>query len=195
MPAKTKSLDSPTQVNDLGITTQDGQIWQRKSDGKFFFRIETPTGEKIDVPLGITFTAKLSLDEAQILDLFDTPIEIVPAPVAGQAIQVVSASVKLTFDGDTEYANNLILELINFNGVATISDEPQAETTGANPLLGSTETIHRLMAVNNSGFALDDTQLLEAVALFAKVQGGNPTNAGNGGSLEIFVQYVLVDVS
>lgn len=51
---KTKSLSLPTQINNLLITSQDGEIWFDNALNKFFFRIETAPDVFTDIEVGLS---------------------------------------------------------------------------------------------------------------------------------------------
>jgi hypothetical protein len=53
------------------------------------------------LPVVIVYQRKTTLTDAQIKDLLNTPIEVVPAPGAGKSIMVHSAIIKLDFTAGT----------------------------------------------------------------------------------------------
>jgi hypothetical protein len=80
---------------ELFYNQADGVLWTRGDSG-----IECIQG-----------TAKLTIATADVLTLNTTPIEIVAAPGAGYAIEVISASMKMVYNSAT-YSTNTSLELL-----------------------------------------------------------------------------------
>lgn len=126
------------------------------------------------------YCVSLVIPTAQVLTLNATPLTIVPAPGAGYAIEVISASYKLTYNS-VAYATNTGLQLIN-NG-ATISQRT------INSALAATVTRQVVFDIGQVGVA-SDTQIIENTALQVKVPTGNPT-AGNS-DIKVYVQYRII---
>ena len=148
---------------ELFYNQADGVLWTRGDSG-----IECIQG-----------TAKLTIATADVLHLNTTPIEIVAAPGAGYAIEVISASMKMVYNSAT-YATNTSLELITAG--ATNS---QASTVIKN----SASTIRRFADATTLASATA-TQLVENAALNVTVASGDPT-AGDS-DITIYVTYRII---
>lgn len=131
--------------------------------------------------LGNINYADLSIPTAQVLTLNGTPLEVVAAPGTGKAIEVISASFKLTFNS-VAYATNTDLELIT--DTATIAQVK----TGSGAING-TVTQHIKFGEVPSPTATD-TQIIENKSLKVQVPTGNPT-AGNSG-IKVYVFYRII---
>ena len=148
---------------ELFYNQADGVLWTRGDSG-----IECIQG-----------TAKLTIATADVLHLNTTPIEIVAAPGAGYAIEVISASMKMVYNSAT-YATNTSLELITAG--ATNS---QASTVIKN----SATTIRRFADATTLASATA-TQLVDNAALNVTVASGDPT-AGDS-DITIYVTYRII---
>jgi len=148
---------------ELFYNQADGVLWTRGDSG-----IECIQG-----------TAKLTIATADVLHLNTTPIEIVAAPGAGYAIEVISASMKMVYNSAT-YATNTSLELITAG--ATNS---QASTVIKN----SASTIRRFADATTLASATA-TQLVDNAALNVTVASGDPT-AGDS-DITIYVTYRII---
>jgi len=148
---------------ELFYNQADGVLWTRGDSG-----IECIQG-----------TAKLTIATADVLTLNTTPIEIVAAPGAGYAIEVISASMKMVYVSAT-YATNTSLELITAG--ATNS---QASTVIKN----SASTIRRFADATTLASATA-TQLVDNAALNVTVASGDPT-AGDS-DITIYVTYRII---
>jgi hypothetical protein len=124
-------------------------------------------------------SASLTIASADVLTLNTTPLTIVGA-VAGYAIEVVSASVKIDNPG-APYATNVGLELI-CNG-ATVK---QAVNLFA---LNSSVTSVRRFSIGGSTGATD-TQVIANADLLVQVPTGDPT--GGDADITVFVNYRLI---
>jgi hypothetical protein len=148
---------------ELFYNQADGVLWTRGDSG-----IECIQG-----------TAKLTIATADVLHLNTTPIEIVAAPGAGYAIEVISASMKMVYVSAT-YATNTSLELITAG--ATNS---QASTVIKN----SASTIRRFADATTLASATA-TQLVENAALNVTVASGDPT-AGDS-DITVYCTYRII---
>jgi hypothetical protein len=148
---------------ELFYNQADGVLWTRGDSG-----IECIQG-----------TAKLTIATADVLTLNTTPIEIVAAPGAGYAIEVISASMKMVYVSAT-YATNTSLELITAG--ATNS---QASTVIKN----SASTIRRFADATTLASATA-TQLVENAALNVTVASGDPT-AGDS-DITVYCTYRII---
>jgi hypothetical protein len=148
---------------ELFYNQADGVLWTRGDSG-----IECIQG-----------TAKLTIATADVLHLNTTPIEVVAAPGAGYAIEVISASMKMVYVSAT-YATNTSLELLTAG--ATNS---QASTVIKN----SASTIRRFADATTLASATA-TQLVDNAALNVTVASGDPT-AGDS-DITIYVTYRII---
>jgi hypothetical protein len=148
---------------ELFYNQADGVLWTRGDSG-----IECIQG-----------TAKLTIATADVLTLNTTPIEIVAAPGAGYAIEVISASMKMVYNSAT-YATNTSLELLTAG--ATNS---QASTVIKN----SASTIRRFADATTLASATA-TQLVDNAALNVTVASGDPT-AGDS-DITVYVTYRII---
>jgi hypothetical protein len=147
---------------ELFYNQADGVLWTRGDSG-----IECIQG-----------TAKLTIATADVLTLNTTPIEIVVAPGAGYAIEVISASMKMVYVSAT-YATNTSLELITAG--ATNS---QASTVIKN----SASTIRRFADATTLASATA-TQLVENAALNVTVASGDPTGDSD---ITVYCTYRII---
>jgi hypothetical protein len=148
---------------ELFYNQADGVLWTRGDSG-----IECIQG-----------TAKLTIATADVLQLNTTPIEIVAAPGAGYAIEVISASMKMVYNSAT-YATNTSLELLTAG--ATNS---QTSTVIKN----SASTIRRFADATTLASATA-TQLVDNAALNVTVASGDPT-AGDS-DITVYVTYRII---
>ncbi len=150
---------------ELFFNQADGVLWSRDDSGV--------------VCLG--GSASLTIASADVLTLNTTPLTIVGA-VAGYAIEVVSASVKIDNPG-APYATNVGIELI-CNGAT----ERQAASLSA---LNASVTSVRRLAIDST-FSATDTQLIANADLLVQVPTGDPT--GGDADITVFVNYRLIPV-
>ena len=123
--------------------------------------------------------ASLTIATADVLTLNATPIEIVAAPGAGFAIEVLSASMKMTYNS-VAYATNTRLELI-VSGVAVVS-----QILFSSAVLSSAANVFSgLGSVQQAS-----SNMLDNAALNVQVQSGNPT-AGDS-DIKIYVTYRII---
>jgi hypothetical protein len=148
---------------ELFYNQADGVLWTRGDSG-----IECIQG-----------TAKLTIATADVLHLNTTPIEIVAAPGAGYAIEVISASMKMVYNSAT-YSTNTSLELLTAGAT-----DSQASTTIKN----SASTIRRFSDAITLGSATA-TQLVDNAALNVTVASGDPT-AGDS-DITVYVNYRII---
>ena len=122
----------------------------------------------------------ITIATADVLTLNTTPVEIVPAPGAGYAIQVVAASFGLTFN-TTAYATNVTI------GIGQASSEPQVE------LQCLDATVNTIRNINpHSATATTDTQIKENHSLIVSTRTGDPT-AGDS-DLKVYLTYKIIEL-
>jgi len=120
----------------------------------------------------------LTIASADVLTLNSTPLTIVGA-VAGYAIEVVSASVKVDFN-TTPYATNT-----DINVVCSGALQSQLKD---NVLAASVSTVRKLLSP--SGLSATDTQLISNASLLVSVGTGDPM-AGDS-DITVYVNYRLI---
>ncbi len=126
------------------------------------------------------YCTSLVIPTASVLTLFATPIEIVAAPGAGKAIQVIAACAKITWNS-IAYATNVSLVLIT----DTSTNEQAVWTTG---FLDSNSTLISPAQLSN----IVGDVLKENEGLNVMVATDNPT-AGNS-AIEVYVQYRIITI-
>ena len=123
--------------------------------------------------------ASITIPTAEVLTLNSIPVEIVPAPGAGYAIEVLSASVKMVYNS-TAYATNVILQIENA-GATYPTDKLQC-------LDATVSMFKQLSSLSTS--TVSNTQMLENAALNVTVSGGEPTT-GNS-DIKVYVTYRIM---
>ena len=123
--------------------------------------------------------ASLTIATADVLTLNGTPIEIVAAPGAGYAIEVLSASMKMVYNSTT-YATNTRLELI-VSGGSVVSQILFSSAV----LSSAADVFSGLGSVQQAS-----SNMLDNAALNVQVQSGNPT-AGDS-DIKIYVTYRII---
>jgi hypothetical protein len=124
-----------------------------------------------EIPVAEIQTIKVTVTSAEILDAYDTPVELIPAPPAGFYIDPISIVYRFDYDS-TPYATNTN-SFITF-GIQNVSSK--IDLTIADSDMGKVE-------LNGEGFS---------GAMEFRVKDGNPT-AGDS-DLIIFITYQLVEL-
>ena len=125
----------------------------------------------------VPYTVKKSITSPQLLALNTTPIEVIAAPGAGKAIQVLGAFIAYTYV-TAAYATNTTLLLVNENGTNEIA-------TDGGSLISDT--------ANNKGYMTISGGLNSIVtndAVVIETQTGDPT-AGSG-TIDVYVTYQII---
>lgn len=128
--------------------------------------------------------ASLSIPTASVLTLNATPLEIVAAPGAGYAIEVIAASGSMTYNS-VAYATNGKVQLIT-----DTATKPQTETAANGFLFGTATRIVKFPL--STPTAVGETQIIENKSLKVTVDSGNPT-AGNS-DIVVYVLYRLIEL-
>ena len=163
------NLENVTLIATDGITVTESNV-SYFNDAKFIRANNT----------GVIYSASLSIPTAQVLTLNATQLDIVAAPGAGYAIEVVAASFYSAFVS-AAYATNTTMQLIN----------DTATTAQFDVLINYTVTNHRkfgTVALTAGGAAA--TQIISNKSLKLKVATGNPT-AGNS-DIKVYVLYRII---
>lgn len=134
------------------------------------------------VPIGTSgafvITKKITIASADILTLNATPVELIAAPGAGKAIQVISVMGRMNFL-TAPYATNTDLQIIDTAGGGVLASD-------ALILLGAVATLIATVPVNDASA----TAVTANGSVSAKVATGDPT-AGSG-TLDLYVSYKIV---
>lgn len=132
-------------------------------------------------------SAELTILSADVLTLNSVPIEIIPTPGAGKAIEVISASRKLDFN-TTPYATNTRLILKTTSGNVEIMNWGSG---GLNTNLSlSPYTSNILSALTSNSSSSTAQQLFENEGVFVSVLTGDPT-AGDS-DIKVYVTYRII---
>ena len=121
--------------------------------------------------------ASLTIATADVLKLNATPIEIIAAPGAGFAIEVLSASIRVVFN-TTAYATNTGISLM-----AATTTEQQTDSE-------INQTANAFTQFEPNSGAPDEVQIVENQPIRVFVQSGNPT-AGDS-DIKIYVTYRII---
>ena len=177
---------SDINVNDLSTLSPSAL------DGDYYGIVFTPNGDTNKVVFEDAVAqansnngcvclqeASLTIASADVLQLNSTPLTIVAAQGSGTAIEVISASAKITY-GTVQYATNTVLQLFTNGG-----DGAQVEWI-ATFLSSDTDRISR--AIDFS----DKSNLIENADLVVRVDTGDPT-AGDS-DITVYVLYRVITV-
>lgn len=122
---------------------------------------------------------KLTLTTAQILTLSTIPIQIVPAPGVGFALQVIDAMIRLNYNS-IAYTTNPTIAISNSGSSLYQYSIPR--------VLG--DTITKIGVGANQFSAIGVSQVIENTALMVSVIGVDPL-AGNS-SINVYLTYGIV---
>jgi hypothetical protein len=145
---------------ELFYNQADGVLWTRGDSG-----IECIQG-----------TAKVVIPTAQVLTLNTTPVQLVAAPPAGYAIDLLSGVFKISFNS-VAYATNTDLQIRSVGSTTKITNDVSILTAIAN-------SIQKLTIVPSSD------QYLENAGLEVRVDAGDPT-AGDS-DITVYVTYRII---
>lgn len=152
--------------------------------------LPTVTGQVLSSTTGGTMswmpiiqTVKTTVTSVQILQLNTTPIQLIPAPGAGFAIDVISIVASIATYAGTPYATNTTLLYI----IDTATVEFALES---HILVSTVARINKSIFGNANAFGATSTQLLENKALMVKANTGNPT-AGNS-DINFYITYKII---
>ena len=151
------------------IANDDGEIKQASLEG-----LRDNFGSSIQ-------SASLVISSAQVLALNTTPQTIVEAQGAGKAIEVISASVKLSFN-TTAYSttSGVLLETSGAN-------QRQAESAVFDATVSTVRNFTMYQAAGST-----DTQIIANAALQVKAKSADPTLGDS--DIEVFVLYRVIDI-
>lgn len=155
----------------------------RETLDKFIISRETSPGVYLDMQIDEALlwpsiqTATLTITSAEILDLFDTRLEIVPSLGDGSVILPVAAYVSLS-GVSISYATNTDVRILGANAA------PSSQYWGTFSISSATD-IERYVT---NGLA-SGARLYADQSLYVQANNGNPT-AGDG-NLVVNVLYIL----
>lgn len=129
--------------------------------------------------VGVTKRIKKSLTNGEILALNATPIEVIPAPGAGYAVEILSATLRFNY-GSAAFATNTTLRLRNPSAT-----NPQYFSTS---FLSNTAT--KIILANRNPSATNSA-VVENEKIEAFVPTGNPTS-GTGSTVDIYLTYRII---
>ena len=125
----------------------------------------------ISAPSGYVVTAKISLTSAQILNLYTTPIQLIPSPGVGNFINVLSITASLIYNTLT-YTTNTTMSIYFPGSSGSLSN---------NSLLASSASSVVISTINGT--------LLGGAPLFVSVNDGNPL-VGDG-VVNLYITYII----
>ena len=126
---------------------------------------------------------KVTIPSAEVLTLFDTPVEVVPAE-EGVAYQALLPSGGPEVYGTTPYATNTDL-VVTTDG----ADVPHANGTD---ILES--SVARTVVISPAFVTgTTNTQIVPNAALTVTVKGGNPTDGDS--DIVLYIPYLKISVS
>lgn len=132
-------------------------------------------------------SAEVTILSADVLTLNSNPVQIIPTPGAGKAIEIISASRKLDFN-TTPYATNTRLTLETTSGNVEIMTWG---TGGLNTNLSvSPYFFNILSAVTTTATSATSQQLFVNEGVFVSVQTGNPTSGDS--DIKVYVTYRII---
>ena len=158
-----------TDATTFLIANEDGEIKQASLEG-----LRDTFGSSLQ-------SASLVIPSAQVLALNTTPQTIVESQGAGKAIEVISASVKLSFN-TTAYStiSGVLLETSGAN-------QRQAESSVFDATVSTVRNFTMYQAAGST-----DTQIIANADLQVKAKSADPTLGDS--DIEVFVLYRVIDI-
>jgi len=169
-------------VAQISTSGSDGFLKLNKLDGSpsIYLQADQVSQIKDGLELGGTAqtiqTVNLQLSQAQIQALNTTPIEIVAAPGAGKYIQIMSASAFLDHNGTTYSGASGDIQL-NIGSNIFI-------TSGTNIITQTSDSVVPILGVNQY-ISLNTAMNITSSNDFT----------GAGGTLDVYVQYAIIDTA
>ena len=168
------------KVNQLFSAGGRVVMFRDSADGKYKAKLANGTIETFGDPGAADLEfVKLTLTSVQILDLNATPIEIIAAPGAGKAIQIITAMARVNFN-TAAYATNTSLHLLFDTAVDIVF-------TISNALVATSIRI-----ANGAPNTLIGTgqQIIENKKVDVTSIGGNPTVGDS--TVDVYVAFRTV---
>jgi hypothetical protein len=181
--------DTGTIAITIGLATQSANlVFAGPSSGA----AAQPTFRSLvaaDLPGAVLSVATLTLTSAQILALHGTPVQIVPAPSAGQVLLPVSAVMQYKY-GSAAYANVTNAQIvISPAGLLGSTDEP-IQVTAAN-FIDQTSNQLSLVSADGNGPQSD----WNAAALVVANEGGSGEFTTGNGTIVVTLWYMTLTLS
>lgn len=174
----TKGVRFPNVTNIASVTTPaKGMIAYDAATDKFNFRENTSW---VQLSSGATLlTADVTLNQAQILTLNASPVQLVAAPGAGKFIQIIGPVICKYVFNSAAFATNVNLRIkhgaaVTSNVLANVIDQ----VANAYGNFGSVQWTGLATAVENQAVNID-------------VATGNPTAGGASSTLRVTFQYII----
>lgn len=176
----------PDNLINIQLPQYDGKVVLDNAYGDFILFRKNDTGLNVIAVDVVSHQlqatpikqAKLTLTSVQVLSLNSAPIEIVPQPGVGKTIELISASVSLSYN-TTAYTGNTTLVLKNQLG------DSQAESS----ILAESGTRFSKMALQSDVSVL---MIKENSSLEAFVKNGDP--ASGDSDITLYVSYRVIDL-
>lgn len=130
------------------------------------------------------YSTTVSVPSANVLTMFTTPVELIPAQGVGKAVVVFDTSTLTSIFGTTAYATNTNVELYTED-----STDVQILFSGGINNNGADKTMRGSVQTASGS---SDLQILANKPILAKVKTGDPT-AGDG-DLVFNLQYIVIDL-
>lgn len=133
---------------------------------------------------GLLSGGVITLSSAQLLDLANTPVDIVAAPGANEAIVPVNVISTLT-SGDEEYPNGVSTILVHTGGIGSMEVEiaPFVETDG----IKSGPSYYNYVLPTGGLFRSTS----QGLGLLLSASDGDPSTSGDGtATIEVFYRIV-----
>ena len=124
-------------------------------------------------------TAHIQLSQSQIQSLNSTPVTIVSAPGSGRYIQVIAAFAYYNHNG-TNYSGGSYIYLTGSGNSANFGQT----TTG---FINASTGVSQRLSSPSTGQAFLNNNSLEVQA--------DADSTGNGGTIDVYVQYVVIDTN
>ena len=178
--AFTKSIEplSPGgTVSIIGLATKNASGFEADANVDGLTANRTVTYPDADAE--ILARVKVTLSSAQILDLSDTPVTLIPAPGAGKAIEVIGFMARMNFNS-TAYDTNTTLHIL-----ADTAQEPQFQSDDF--LVATATVIQHFQQVVTLGTS--DSTIIENKAITAFVPGADPLNGDS--TADIYLSYLI----
>ena len=164
----------------LGLPASNGYILSSDTSGNRSW-IPNPA-------VGSILTTTLSLTAAQIKAAFASPVVAIPNPGSGLALQIITASSRLTFNS-VAYANNNIAHLIATTLIGSGDSQFYDIYAGAS-YGGSSSKWIQWTATPNSGSSASSIISNDSISFWIEVAA--PIN-GNS-TMELYISYQIIPV-
>lgn len=178
------SSNDHTDGTWLATDIYKGELFFNQADGIMFIRDDSGIITVSNKSCVCIKSVRVVIPSAEVLALFTTPKEIIPAQGAGTLIEPMSVIGKM-YNNTTPYATNVGFA-ISANGAskAICYSDKFINTVTSSPSYHKFELLQPTIISN--------TNLIENAAIEAKVAVGNPT--GGDGDIEIFATYRVITV-